>query len=204
MAEKKTDDKPLSDHALDQLFREARTFTTWEDRPVSPAMIEAIYDLAKFPPTSANCSPARVLFLTSDAAKERLKPFLLEGNVEQTMSAPCVAIIGHDLKFFDHLPKLYPHTDARSWFEGNPTLIAETAFRNGSLQGAYLMMAARSLGLDCGPMSGFDQEGVSKEFFEDQPGDVRANFLCNIGYGTVDGLHGRSPRFDFNDACQIL
>lgn len=202
--EKKTDNLPLNDHALDQLFREARTFNAWEDKDVPPAMIQAIYDLAKFPPTSANCSPSRILFLTSNESKERLKPFLMEANQEKSMSAPVVAIIGHDLKFHDHLPKLFPHTDAKSWFEGNPTLIAETAFRNGTLQGAYLMMAARALGLDCGPMSGFDKEGVTKEFFADRDGDVQVNFICNIGYGTTEDLFERSPRFDFSEACEIL
>ncbi|MCI5044502.1 MAG: malonic semialdehyde reductase [Aquisalinus sp.] len=204
MVEKKTDNKPLNDHALDQLFREARTFNAWEDKAVPETLIQAIYDLMKFAPTSANCSPARVVFLTSTEAKDRLKPHLGEGNVEKTMSAPCVAVIGHDLQFHEHLPKLFPHTDARAWFEGNASLIAETAFRNGTLQGAYLMMAARSLGLDCGPMSGFDQAGVSKEFFADESGDVRANFLCNIGYGTTENLFERSPRFDFDDVCKLL
>ncbi len=204
MAEKKTDNNPLNDHALDQLFREARSYNAWEDREVPPTLIQALYDLMKFGPTSANCSPARILFLSSNDAKERLKPHLIEGNVEKTMAAPCVAVIGHDLQFAEHLPKLFPHTDARSWFEGNPALIAETAFRNGTLQGAYLMMAARSLGLDCGPMSGFDQEGVSKEFFESEPGDVRVNFLCSIGFGSTENLFDRSPRFAFDEVCKIL
>ncbi|WP_306251910.1 malonic semialdehyde reductase [Parvularcula sp. IMCC14364] len=204
MVEKKTDNKPLNDHALDQLFREARTFNAWEDRSVPKTLIQALYDLMKFGATSANCSPARLLFLTSTEAKERLKPHLGEGNVKKTMSAPCVAVIGHDLQFHEHLPKLFPHTDAKAWFEGNPSLIAETAFRNGTLQGAYLMIASRALGLDCGPMSGFDQEAVSKEFFSDEPGDIRVNFLCNLGYGITEDMFERSPRFAFDDVCKVL
>ncbi len=204
MIEKPTDNAPLSDHALDQLFREARSYNDWEDRAVPDTMIQALFDLMKFGPTSANCSPVRILFLTSNEAKQRLKPHLMDGNVPKTMAAPVVAIIGHDLNFHDHLPKLFPHDDAKTWFEGNPALIAETAFRNGTLQGAYLMLAARSLGLDCGPMSGFDQEAVSKEFFEQEPGDVRVNFICNIGYGTNKDLFSRSPRFEFSEACKIL
>ncbi len=204
MVEKETDNKPLNDYSLDQLFRKARTYNAWEDREVPETLIQALYDLMKFGATSANCSPARVLFLRSNEAKQRLKPHLIEGNSDKTMTAPCVAVIGHDLQFHEHLPRLFPHTDARSWFEGNPTLIAETAFRNGTLQGAYLMMAARALGLDCGPMSGFDQQGVSKEFFEQEPGDVRANFLCSIGYGTSENLFDRSPRFGFDEVCKTL
>ena len=154
-------------------------------------------------PTSANCSPARFLFVASDEAKEKLRPHLNDGNVDQTMSAPVTAIIGFDTRFHEHLEKLYPHTDARSWFEGNAPLIEETARRNGSLQGAYMILAARALGLDCGPMSGFDVAGLNAAFFAD--GRVQANFLCNLGYGQDTAyLHARSPRFDFDEACQIL
>ena len=194
--------KPLDDHALDQVFRTARTFTKWQDVPVPTTLITALYDLMKWGPTSANCQPARILFLTSNEVKERLKPHLMAGNVEQTMAAPVTAIIGHDLRFYDNLPEQFPHTDARSWFVGNPQNIAETAFRNGSLQGAYLMLAARTLGLDCGPMSGFNKEAVTKEFFDGT--ETQANFLCNIGYGSAEGQHARGPRLAFDQACEIL
>src|SRR5262249_39214843 len=143
-----------------------------------------------------------ILFVKSEAAKERLKPHLAEQNVAQTMSAPVTAIIAYDLKFYEHLPRLFPHTDAKSWFEGNAALIRDTALRNGSLQGAYFMLAARALGLDCGPMSGFNASGVKKEFFPDN--EVMPNFLCNLGYGDPTKLHARGPRFDFNEVCEIL
>jgi len=155
----------LPDTCLDQIFREARTHNAWLDKPVPDALLHAIVDLLKLGPTSANCSPARFLFVKSREAKERLKPHLSEGNRDKTMKAPVCAIIGYDLDFYLHLPKLFPHTDAKSWFEGKKEKIAETAFRNGTLQGAYLIMAARALGLDCGPMSGFDNQGVDREFF---------------------------------------
>lgn len=192
----------LSDEDLDTIFRSARTYNAWQDKKVSETMIRAIYDLVKMGPTSANCSPARFVFLTSDEAKQRLKPYLMEGNVDKTMSAPVVAIIGHDMEFYEKLPKLFPHTDARSWFAGKEEAIKSTAMRNGTLQGAYLMIAARALGLDCGPMSGFDQDGVTKEFFSGTP--VKADFLCNIGYGSTENLFPRSPRLDFDEACDIL
>jgi len=195
-------DKMINDEALDNIFREARTRNGWEERDVSKTLIQAVYDLMKWGPTSANCSPARFVFLASDEAKARLKPHLLEGNVEKTMDAPCCVIIAHDLEFYEKLPELFPHTDAKSWFAGNDDLIRETAFRNGTLQGAYFMIAARALGLDCGPMSGFDQDGVNKEFFADT--NYKANFLCNIGYGTDKDLFPRSPRLSFDEACQIL
>lgn len=194
--------KILNDQALDTLFREARTYNDWKDQEVSDVLLQAVYDLLKWGPTSANCSPMRVLFIKSQDAKERLKPFLMEGNVEKTMAAPATAIIANDRKFHDHLPKLFPHTDAKSWFEGNDVLIEETAMRNGTLQGAYLIMAARALGLDCGPMSGFDQNGVKNEFFPDD--DVQVNFLCSLGYGDDDSLFPRSPRFEFDEVCKIL
>ncbi len=193
--------QPLSDAALDQLFREARSHNKWLDKPVSEDQIRQIYDLLKWGPTSANSCPARFVFVRSPEAKERLKPCLDAGNVDKAMSAPVVAIIGMDMEFYEQLPKLFPHTDARSWFVGKPEKIRETAFRNSSLQGAYLIMAARSLGLDCGPMSGFDNEKLDATFFPD--GKVKSNFICAIGYGDPSGLYPRGPRLDFDEACRI-
>ena len=195
-------DKIINDEALDIIFRNARTRNGWEKRPVSETLIQATYDLMKWGPTSANCSPARFVFVASEEGKARLKPHLLGGNVEKTMTAPCCVIIAHDMTFYEKLPQLFPHTDAKSWFIGNDALIEETAFRNGSLQGAYFMIAARALGLDCGPMSGFDQAGVNDAFFKGTP--YKANFLCNIGYGTDKDLFERSPRFSFDEACEIV
>lgn len=195
-------DRIVADETLDIIFRDARTRNGWEERSVSNALMQAVYDLTKWGPTSANCSPARFVFVSSDEAKARLKPLLMDGNVEKTMTAPCCVIIGHDLDFHEKLPELFPHTDAKAWFDGNAPLIEETAFRNGTLQAAYFMIAARSLGLDCGPMSGFDQDGVNKEFFAGT--NYKANMLCNIGYGTDKDLFPRSPRLDFDQACQIV
>ncbi|MEM9618327.1 MAG: malonic semialdehyde reductase [Pseudomonadota bacterium] len=195
-------DKMINDEALDIIFREARTRNGWEERDVTTTLMQAVYDLMKWGPTSANCSPARFVFVTSEEAKARLKPHLIEGNVEKTMAAPCCVIIAHDLEFYEKLPELFPHTDAKSWFVGNDDLIKETAFRNGTLQGAYFMIAARALGLDCGPMSGFDQGGVNKEFFGGTT--YKANFLCSIGYGTDKDLFPRSPRLGFDEVCQII
>lgn len=192
----------LSDDGLDLIFREARTQNAWTDKPVGEVLLEAIYDLAKWGPTSANCSPMRVIFVVGKEAKDRLKPCLIPGNADKTMAAPATAIVAYDTRFHEHLPKLFPHTDAKSWFDGNPALIEETAFRNSTLQGAYLIIAARMLGLDCGPMSGFDAARLNAEFFPD--GRFKANFLCNIGHGDAEGLFPRSPRFDFDDVCQIL
>lgn len=192
----------LSDQDLDTIFRTARTYNSWQKKDVSDTLLQAIFDLLKMGPTSANCSPARFKFIKSDEAKERLKPYLMDGNVEKTMSAPVVAIVGHDMEFYEKLPKLFPHTDARSWFAGNDDAIQSTAKRNGDLQSAYLIIAARALGLDCGPMSGFDQDGVTKEFFDGTP--IKADMLCNIGYGIREDLFPRSPRFDFDEACEIL
>lgn len=192
----------LDDHALDILFRDARTHNGWEDTPVPEETLHQLWDLMKMAPTSANCQPVRLKFVTSDAAKQKLEPMLMEGNREKTMAAPVVAIIGFDLDFYEHLPRLFPHTDAKSWFEGNESLIEETAFRNGTLQGAYLMLAARALGLDCGPMSGFDQEAVTREFFAGT--NVRANFLCALGHGTDENLFPRSPRPAFDEFCEII
>ena len=194
--------KILSDEGLDLIFRNARTHSYWLEGEVSDVLLEAVYDLAKMGPTSANCSPMRVVFVRSKEAKERLRPALIEGNVEKTMAAPATAIVGYDTRFHEHLPELFPHTDARSWFEGNEALIQETAFRNGSLGGAYLILAARALGLDCGPMSGFDNAKLDAAFFPD--GRIKSNFLCNLGYGDAGKLHSRAPRFDFAEACGIV
>jgi len=192
----------IAESALDQLFRDARTHNGWTGAPVGEDLLRQLWDLVKMAPTSANCSPARLVFVTSDAAKEKLKPCLMEGNVAKTMAAPVTAIIGQDMEFYEKLPDLFPHTDARSWFAGNDDLIAETAFRNSTLQGGYLIMAARALGLDCGPMSGFDTAKVDAAFFAGTK--VTANFLCNIGYGTTEDLFPRSPRLDFDDACRVV
>ncbi len=192
----------LSDAGLDLLFREARTHNGWQDKEVSGVLLQAVYDLAKMGPTSANCSPMRIVYVTTTAAKERLKPALDPGNVDKTMAAPVTAIIGYDLAFYELLPTLFPHTDARAWFVGKEQLARDTAFRNGSLQGAYFMLAARALGLDCGPMSGFDNAKVDEAFFPE--GAVKSNFLCNLGYGEPAALHPRSPRLDFDQACKVL
>lgn len=191
-----------NDAALDLIFRDARTYNAWQERDVARALIQAVYDLAKMGPTSANSSPARFVFVQTEAAKKRLEPFLSGNNRAKTMAAPCCVIIAYDMEFYKYLPKLFPHTNAQAWFEGNADLIAETAMRNSSLQGAYLMIAARALGLDCGPMSGFDQEGVNKEFFDGT--SWRTNFLCNLGYGATENLYPRNPRLDFEEACEIL
>ncbi|MDX2257367.1 MAG: malonic semialdehyde reductase [Hyphomicrobiaceae bacterium] len=192
----------LDEKALDVLFREARTHDHWLDRPVPDDLLGSLVELLKMGPTSANSSPARFVFIKSAEAKARLKPHLSAGNVEKTMRAPVTAIIGHDLAFHEHLPRLFPHTDAKSWFAGDEAKIAVTAFRNGTLQGAYMILAARALGLDCGPMSGFDNAGVDKEFFAGT--QIRSNFLCNLGYADRTKVRPRSPRFAFADMAKIL
>tara|TARA_R110001592_G_scaffold189845_2_gene435467 strand:+ start:282 stop:872 length:591 start_codon:yes stop_codon:yes gene_type:complete len=192
----------ITESALDQLFRDARTHNGWTGEPVGEDLLRQLWDLVKMAPTSANCSPARLVFVASDAAKEKLKPCLMEGNVAKTMAAPVTVIIGQDMEFYEKLPDLFPHTDAKSWFTGNDDLIAETAFRNSTLQGGYLIMAARALGLDCGPMSGFDTAKVDAAFFAGTK--VTANFLCNIGHGTTEDLFPRSPRLAFDDACRVV
>ena len=192
----------LSEAVLDQLFRDARTHNKWLDRAVPDSLLHELVNLVKLAPTRANCSPARFVFVTSHEAKERLGPHLSEGNFEKTMVAPVCTIIGYDLDFYEHLPRLFPHTDAKSWFEGNERKIADTAFRNGTLQGAYLIMAARALGLDCGPMSGFDNDGVDAAFFAGTK--IRSNFLCNLGYGDGRVLQPRSPRFAFDEMAEII
>lgn len=193
---------PIHDDSLDQLFRNARTFTHWQPRAVPDELLHRLYALTRLPPTSANCSPGRFVFVRSAEAKAKLKPCLDAGNVEKTMSAPVTAIVAYDTRFYEHLPRLYPHANAKSWFEGKPpALVDTTAFRNGTLQGAYLIMAARALGLDCGPMSGFNNAALDAAFFPD--GRFKSNFLVNLGYGDAATLHPRSPRFDFDDACRI-
>ena len=192
----------LSDKALDQLFRRARSFNGWLEDSVSDIQLQGIVDLMKMAPTSANCQPVRLLFLKSDEAKNRLKPHLMESNIDKVMAAPAVVIIGHDLEFYENLPNWFPHDDARSWFVGNDALIETTAFRNGTLQGAYLMLAARALGLDCGPMSGFDNDGVDQAFFAESP--VKSNFICGLGYGDPKSIFDRSPRPSFDDLAEIL
>ncbi len=206
----------LSEQALDVLFRKARTHNSWLDKPVSDDLLHRLYDLMKWGPTSANCCPARILFLRTAEAKQRLRPALSPTNVEKTMKAPVTAIIAHDMKFYELLPRLFPHNPgAREWFSNSPELAEVTAFRNGTLQGAYFILAARSLGLDCGPMSGFDNAKVDEEFFpapvsKSEPeevmptGPVKSNFLCNLGYGDPTKLFPRGPRLEFEEACKLL
>ena len=192
----------LSKEALAQIFTEARTHSAWLPEPVSDETLHQIYDLMKFGPTSANSSPARIVFVRSKEATEKLLPALAPGNVEKTRSAPVTAIIAHDLEFYERLPKLFPFVDARSWFAGNMSFAETTAFRNGTLQGAYFMIAARSLGLDCGPMSGFDNAKLDATFFAGT--SWKSNFLCNLGYGDAGKVHPRAPRLDFDEACKII
>lgn len=192
----------LDDRSLDIIFQQARTHSVWLDKPVSDAQLHQIYDLMKWGPTSANSCPARIVFVRSAAAKERLLRAVAPGNTHKTLTAPVTAIIAHDLEFYENLPTLFPQADARAWFVGNPLLIETTAFRNGSLQGAYLIIAARALGLDAGPMSGFDNAKVDEEFFPD--GKFKSNFLINLGYGNREQVPPRNPRLSFAQAAQIL
>lgn len=207
----------LDDEALDLIFRNARTYNAWQDKPVSDEMLHQLYDLAKWGPTSANAGPARFIFVKSAVAKERLREAISPGNLEKTMTAPVTVIVAYDLKFYDKLPTLFPHAPGmRELFVNNPQLVETTARRNSSLQGAYMMIAARSLGLDAGPMSGYDSakldegffgagrecEGCDQEFFPE--GHVKSNFLFNLGYGDPASLFPRAPRLDFADACAIL
>jgi 3-hydroxypropanoate dehydrogenase len=194
--------KKVSAECLDQLFLKARTHWVWRPEPVPLELLKELYSVARFGPTSANSSPARFVFLTTPQAKERLRPALSPTNVEKTMTAPVTVIVAWDTEFHDKLPQLFPARDMRSIFAGNAALIHETAFRNGTLQGAYFMIAARGLGFDCGPMSGFDQSKVNAEFFPD--GKWKANFLCNIGYGDPSKLFPRNPRLSFDEACRVL
>ncbi len=191
----------LSD-AADRVFRTARTAWRWMERVVEDETLLAVYELAKLGPTSANSSPARFLFLRSMGAKLRLRPALSMGNVERAMAAPVIAVVAYDPAFFEQLPRLYPHADARAWFAGDTGLAEETAFRNGTLQGAYLIAAARLLGLDCGPMSGFDNGAVDRTFLA--PHGWKSNFLVCLGYADRTDLPERSPRLLFDEACQLL
>ncbi len=191
---------PLTDQGLDLLFRDARTQSSWRPDPVAPALLHQLFDLAKMGPTSANCSPARFIFVVSPDGKDKLRPALSAGNLAKTMAAPVTAIIGYDLNFAETMPELFPHDpSAQFWFKG---IEEETAFRNGTLQAAYLMLAARSLGLDCGPMSGFDKVKVDAAFWPD--GCIKSNFLCNIGYGDDTKIFPRSPRLSFDRACRVV
>lgn len=190
---------PLDQTALDQLFNEARTYSYWQDKPLAPGVLEQLYALTALGPTSANCSPGRFVFVTSQEGKEKLKPALSSGNLEKTMTAPATVIVAHDLAFYEQLPQLFPHADARSWFTGSPELAKETAFRNSSLQAGYLILAARSLGLDTGPMSGFDPAKINEAFFAGSSWQV--NMLINLGYGDAEKLHARLPRLRFEQAC---
>ena len=192
----------VANSVLDQLFRKARTHSAWLPTRVSVETLREVYELARMGPTSANSSPGRFVFLESAAAKARLLPALSPTNVEKTKAAPVTAIVAWDSEFYEKLPKLFPHADMRSYFVGNPALIDETAFRNSSLQGAYFIIAARAVGLDCGPMSGFDAGKVNAEFFPD--GKWKANFLCNLGYGDRSKLFPRNPRLEFEEACRVL
>jgi len=187
---------------LNLLFDDARTHNVWQERDISEGILRQLFDLMKMAPTSMNISPARIIFVKTDIGKEKLRPTLVAGNVEKTMSAPVCAIIGHDLDCWRQLPQLFPFKDMSGLFKDNPDFVSSTAFRNGSMQGAYLIMAARALGLDCGPMSGFDNELVDKQFF--QGTSVKSNFLCNLGYGCRDKVTDRAPRFNFDDVCQII
>jgi 3-hydroxypropanoate dehydrogenase len=187
---------------MKQLFLEARTQNKWQAKDVPDSLLRELVDVMKMAPTSANCSPARIVFVKSKDAKEQLRATLAPGNVDKTMGAPVTAIIGHDMRFYDHLPKLFPHADAKSWFVGKDEHIGLTAFRNGSMQGAYLIMAARALGLDSGAMSGFDNAKVDAMFFKDTT--VKSNFLLNLGYGDPAGVMARSPRFAFDEMAKIV
>ena len=193
---------PIGREALAQLFTQARTHNGWLDQDVPDALLREAVDLAKWGPTSANCSPLRIVFVRSKEAKARLAPAMSPGNLEKTMAAPATAILGYDLEFHEHLPRLYPAADARSWFAGKGALIEDTAFRNATLQGAYFLLALRALGLDTGPMSGFDKAKVDAEFFPG--GKVKSNFLVNIGHGDPAKLYPRGPRFEFDEMATII
>lgn len=194
---------PLNQAAFDQLFLEAHTLNAWQEREVSDQLLQQLYDTLRMAPTAMNCSPARIVFVKSKAAKEKLDPAMMEGNRAKTMAAPVTAIIGYDTRFFEQLPKLFlPNPKARSIFESNAALADLTAFRNGTLQGAYLIIAARALGLDCGPMAGFDNAKVDELFFAGT--SVKSNFMCNLGHGDTKGIYPRNPRLAFDEACSII
>ena len=191
----------LPDACLDRIFRNAHTPKGFSNQPVTDETLRTLYDLFKWGPTTANSSPGRFVFVKSKAGKEKLRPALSEGNLDKTMAAPVTVIVAYDTEFYEKLPKLFPHTDARSWFAGKPAHIESSAFRNGTLQGAYMIIAARALGLDCGPMSGFDNAKVDAAFFPD--GKWKSNFLCNLGYGDPASVKPRNPRLSFEEACVI-
>jgi 3-hydroxypropanoate dehydrogenase len=197
-----TKTRSLSEEALEQILTKTRTHSVWLPDPVTDDLLAETYNLMKWGPTSANSSPARIVFVKSPYAKEKLLPCMAEGNVEKTKAAPVTAIIAQDMEFYEKLPKLFPFTDARSWFAGNKFFAESTAFRNSSLQGAYFSIAARALGLDCSPMSGFDNAKVDEVFF--QGTSWKSNFICNLGYGDASKLRPRAPRLEFNEACKIL
>ena len=192
----------IANDTLNQLFRQARTHSAWLPKRVPAEVLREVYELARWGPTSANCTPARFVFLESEAAKARLVPALAPGNVEKTKAAPVTVIVAWDTEFYEKLPRLFSQADMRSYFVGKQPLIDETALRNGSLQGGYFILAARAVGLDCGPMSGFDAAKVNAEFFPD--GKWKANFLCNLGYGDRSKLFPRNPRLEFDEACRVL
>lgn len=193
----------LNDEGRDLLYRNARTHSHWLPKPVDDALLRQAYDLARMGPTSANMCPMRIVFVKSKEAKEKLRPALDPGNVDKTMKAPVTAIIGMDIRFYEQLPFLFPHTDAKAWFKDLPAEVLEyIALRNSSLQGAYFMLAARALGLDCGPMSGFNNALVDATFFAGTT--IKSNFLCNLGHGDASRLHPRSPRLPFEEACQVV
>lgn len=195
--------KTASNEALDVIYRNARTYTAWRDTPVDDALLKQVFELAILGPTSANMLPMRLVFVKSKEAKEKLRPFLDGGNVEKTMKAPVTAIIGMEVHFYNTLPKTFPHTDAKSWYDKLPEpALEKLALRNASLQGAYFMLAARALGLDCGPMSGFNNQKVDEVFFAGTT--VKSNFLCNLGYGDASKLHPRSPRLSFEEVCTFV
>lgn len=194
--------KKIDNADIEILFNQARTYSVWESREVPDEILHKIYDLAKMAPTAVNCQPMRVVFVRSPEAKKKLEACLDPGNLKKTMSAPVTAIIAGDTRFYDHLGKLYPIADVKPWFEGNAEAVNDTVLRNTALQGAYLILAARALGLDCGPMSGFDKQKTDEVFFKGTP--YKSNFLCNIGYGVRPYPHPRLLRFDFDEACKIL
>ncbi len=187
---------------MDLIFREARTHVNWLDKPIEDTVLKEIYELMKFGPTSGNCTPLRVVFINNSKSKERLKPSLMDGNIDKTMSAPVTAILAYDLKFFEQAHKLYPQVDTRSWYVNNEEFASSTAIINSSLQSAYFFIAARSLGLDCGPMTGFDNAILDGEFFKGT--DYKSIILCNLGYGDKDKLHPRNPRLTFDEACKVI
>lgn len=194
---------PVSDAAFETLFTKARTYNAWQKKDVPESLLRQLHDIVKFGPTSANCCPLRIVFVKSHEAKARLEPLMDEGNRKKTMEAPVTAIFGYDLEFYEYMAKLFPHNpSSREWFANDKAFAKEAAFRNATLQAGYFMIGARGLGLDCGPMSGFDADGVKKEFFSETT--IVPDFLCNLGYGDSESLFPRSPRFTFDEICSVL